>query len=120
MKTLMSIFIALFLSLSATIIQAEDTTPGLPDLDKGFHWQSMPMICASDVAVLNRLKEQGFVAVNMSLGKRGADPQGEALFMITYFINQEGTSTAAVMNIPSSNDACLIFLTHDVVFRPVE
>lgn len=120
MKTLMSTFVALFLLLSATIIKAEETSPGLPNLDQGFHWQNMPMICASDVAILNRLKEQGFVAVNMSLGKRGADPQGEALFMITYFINQEGTSTAAVMNIPSSNDACLIFLTHDVVFRPIE
>ena len=117
-KTVMSIMIALF--FMTAVSTAEETSPGLPNLDQGFHWQNMPMICASDVVILNRLKEQGFVAVNMSLGKMGADPQGEALFMITYFINQEGTSTAAVMNIPSSNDACLIFLTHDVVFRPIE
>lgn len=94
--------------------------PRLPQLDNGYAWQNMPMICAGDNQILENLTEQGFTAINMSLGREGADPKGEALFLITYFVNQDMTSTAATMNIPTSTDTCLIFLTHDLVINQAQ
>lgn len=115
--------IAVFLlNFSITAEETSETpeipkTPNvtLPALTPGYHWQKLPMICAEGGKIINDLTEKGFVPVNMSLGRKGADPEGEPVFLITYFVGQNLSSTAATMNIPVSEDTCLLFLTHDLV-----
>jgi hypothetical protein len=116
MKIIISI-IALLLFTAHVNAEQPTQKPQLPQLGGGYAWQNMPMICGPDNLVLNGLKEQGFIAVNMSLGREGSDPQGQPVFLITYFINQNGNGTAATMNIPTSTDTCLLFVTHDLVIN---
>jgi len=114
-KIIWSTLIALILLTANLNADHETHQSPLPKLDPGYAWQNMPMICASGNKIINDLSAKGFVPVNMSLGRRDADPQGEPVFLITYFINQDATATAATMNIPVSEDTCLLFLTHDLV-----
>ena len=90
-----------------------------PD-DLGYHWQQIPAMCANETMVLKDLAEQGFVPVNMSLGREGSNPQGEPVFLITYFLKQDMTGSAATITIPTSNNACILYITHDLTFSAPE
>ena len=111
----------LFLTVTLTAQQPTQDPPlgqpQLPPLGGVYGWQSMPMICAPGNTIHNVLTAKGFVAVNMSLGRKDADPKGEPVFMVTYYISMDGNSTAATMNIPTSTDTCLLYVTHDFVIN---
>jgi len=111
----------LFLTVTLTAQQPTQDPqlgqPQLPPLGGVYGWQSMPMICAPGNTIHNDLTAKGFVAVNMSLGRKDADPKGEPVFMVTYYISMDGNSTAATMNIPTSTDTCLLYVTHDLVIN---
>ena len=113
-KTIWSTLLALF--LFAGSVTAEDQ-PQLPIPEEGYAWQQMPIICASGDTIVQGLTERGFVPVNMSLGRKGSTPDGEPVFLVTYFLHQDGTGTAATVNIPTSQDTCLMFVTHDLVIN---
>lgn len=115
LKTILSTLTALL--IFTVTLKAQDPTqqPQLPPLEEGFAWQNMPMVCAGGTAIVDGLTQRGFVPVNISLGRRGSDPQGEPVFLITYYISQDGNSTAATMNVPTSTDTCLMYITHDLV-----
>ena len=114
-KIIWSTLIALILLTANLKADHETHQSPLPKLEPGYNWQSMPMVCASGNTIVNDLTAKGFVPVNMSLGRKEASPEGEPMFLVTYFINQDATATAATMNIPISTDTCLLFLTHDLV-----
>ena len=104
---LWGIIIALF--LYATNSTAEENLP------KGYKFQNIPAVCASNEQVTQDLQNKGYEVLNLSLGRKNADPEGEPVFMVTYYVNVQAQSTAAVINIPTSNDACIMFLTYDLV-----
>ena len=118
--------IAVFLlNFSITAEETSETpetpkTPNatLPTLTPGYHWQKLPMVCAEGNTIFEELTAKGFVAVNMSLGRTNFDPKGEPVFLLTYFISSDGSSTAATMNVPISEDTCLLFVTHDLTITP--
>ena len=109
-KTLWSMAIASTFLLTANLM-ADNHIPE----DLGYQWQQIPAMCAPERQVLDDLKAQGFVAVNMSLGRERSDPQGEPVFLVTYFVKQDMSGTAATLTIPTSPLACILFVTHDLV-----
>ena len=117
-KTVMSIMIALF--FMTAVSTAEDSSPQTPNEPRGYHWQQWGAICGPEARVLEDLTNQGFVPVNMSLGRENSNPNGEPVFLITYFLKQDMTSTAATLTIPTSNDACILYITHDLTFPAPE
>lgn len=114
-KTILGILTALALCTSTLTAQEPSKNPTLPNLGPPYVWQTMPMICAPENTIHNDLTRQGFKPVNLSLGRKDANPQGEPVFMITYYVSTNGFSTAATMNIPTSTDTCLLFVSHDLV-----
>lgn len=114
-KKLWSILIASTFLLTANLMADEHVTK-----PKGYHWQQIPAVCGDETMVLKDLAEQGFVPVNMSLGRANSDPQGEPVFLVTYFLQQDMSGTAATITIPTSNDACILYITHDLTFTSPE
>jgi hypothetical protein len=114
-KTILGILTALALLTSTLTAQEPSKNPTLPNLGPPYVWQTMPMICAPENTIHNDLTRQGFKPVNISLGRKDAHPEGEPVFMITYYVSTNGFSTAATMNIPTSDDTCLLYVTHNLV-----
>ena len=110
-RTLWGILIALFLYVVPASTEEHSATP------PGYQWQNIPVVCASNEQVMRDLEAQGYQLLSLSLGRKGASPEGEPVFMVSYYFNEKAESTAAVMNIPSSKDACIIFLTYDLVLN---
>ena len=50
--------------------------------------------------------------------QKGADPNGEPVFMVLYYVNNEGTSTAAVLTMPNDPTACVLYISYDVTLAP--
>ena len=50
--------------------------------------------------------------------KKGANPDGEVVFMVLYYVNKEGTSTAAVLTMPNDPSACVLYISYDVTLAP--
>lgn len=113
LKTFKGIILTLLL-MTSSVIADNHSKEGT------YYWQDAPMICANEQQVLSDLQNQGYFAVNMSLGRENGDPTGTPQFLITYFLNQDMTSTAATITIPTSNDACIVFITHDLTFTAPE
>jgi len=114
-KTLWSMAIASTFLLTANLM-ADNHIPE----DLGYQWQQIPAMCAPERQVLDDLKAQGFVPVNMSLGRERSDPQGEPVFLVTYFITQDMSGTAATLSIPTSPITCVLFITHDLTALSIE
>ena len=114
-KKLGSILVALTFLLTANLM-ADNHIPE----DLGYQWQQIPAMCAPERQVLDDLKAQGFVPVNMSLGRERSDPQGEPVFLVTYFITQDMSGTAATLSIPTSPITCVLFITHDLTALSIE
>ena len=117
-KTVKSIMVALF--FMTAVSTADSTPPQTPNKPGDYHWQQIPAICGPEARVLEDLTNQGFVPVNMSLGRENSNPNGEPVFLITYFLKQDMTGTAATITIPTSNDACILYITHDLTFTSPE
>ena len=39
---------------------------------------------------------------------------GQAVFMITYYITKDGTQAAATIDVPSGTEKCILFHTFDL------
>lgn len=115
-KLVIGITLALFLSTGD--LKSENHT--LPKIDQGYQFINLPVICAPEQLVFSDLTAMGYVAVNMSLGRQDSDPRGEAVYLLTYWLNEDATSTAATMNLPNNDETCVIFVTHDLVIKSIE
>ena len=100
------------LSLSA------DHRGQLPTLEAPFNWNEVPVICGPHQAVIDKMERLGLYPLHASLGKKNADPNGEPVFMVLYYVNNEGTSTAAVLTMPNDPTACVLYISYDVTLAP--
>ena len=100
------------LSLSA------DHRGQLPTLEAPFNWNEVPVICGPHQAVIDKMERLGLYPLHASLGKKGADPNGEPVFMVLYYVNNEGTSTAAVLTMPNDPTACVLSVSYTHLTLP--
>jgi hypothetical protein len=96
------------LFLQATAVSAPKEAP------PGYTMSQIPVMCASNDQVMMDLDSKGYELLNLSLGRKNANPEEEPVFMVSYYVHPEAGSTVAVMNIPQSTDACIIFITYDL------
>ena len=97
--------------LWSTISYAETETEGY-DLFS----MSMPMMCGLPPIVDKYIADKKFTAINVSFGKQGADPDGEIVFAIKYYINDKH-QTLAVAESPNDPYKCMIFQTFDMIMN---
>ena len=76
------------------------------------HWHHMPVICASSEAILEKVKALNMTPVEISFGRRGANPNGDIVFAVMMFIGPNN-ERAVITSIPNSKDACLVYISFD-------
>ena len=116
-KLILTTLIALILSVIPTSAEHRHRT-ALPQLEEGFNWNEVPVICGSHEAIMDKMERLNMNLLHASFGKKGANPDGDVVFMVLYYANQQGTSTAAVLTMPNDPTACLLFVTFDVTLAP--
>lgn len=114
-KLILTTLIALILSIIPT---SADHRPALPQLEEGFNWNEVPVICGTHEAIMQKMERLNMNLLHASFGKTGANPDGDVVFMVLYYANQQGTTTAAVLTMPNDPTACLLFVTFDVTLAP--
>ena len=56
----------------------------------------------------------GLKPVKISLGREAMDIDGKPVFMVTQFESEDGSQSAAIIDIPSGTQSCLMYHTFDL------
>ena len=83
-----------------------------------FYMSELPGLCGRPEAIQTYLEHYKFVPQNISLGREGMVVDGQPVFMITYYVSEDGTQTTATIDIPSGTERCLMYHTFDLTSAP--
>lgn len=85
-----------------------------------FYVQELPSVCGAQTDVDRYVEENGYVALNYSLGRAQSKSDGEPVFVLTYWVNEDVTQTMATVQVPNSDQGCILFITFDVIHNEDE
>jgi hypothetical protein len=105
MKKLITLLAILF---STTVIAKEIE-------DYNFDITQIPVICGTNESVNEFLTDEGLTAKSLSLGKEGGDENGLPVFLITHYENLEKSKSAATVQVPNSDEVCILYYTFDLI-----
>ncbi len=93
----------------------EDYTPA-PNIGNQLYWLQMPVICGTSENVLAYLKKNDFTLVNVSVGRERANPEGEPVFIVQYYVDHTYKQSIVVMTTMSGLESCMLYKTFDLEF----
>ena len=104
------ILLLFFISLTS-LVRAEG---GLTDklLKYNFHWNQMPMLCGTMQDVTAFVTDNGFTIDNMSVGREGATPKGNAAYVVSVYI--KGDTTLTVITNMTATESCIVYQSFDM------
>jgi hypothetical protein len=83
----------------------------------GFYQIEMPVVCSTPDAVDKYIKVNNFDAVGISLGRMGSHPDGEPVFLLTFYANSDNESLMT-MDTPSGAERCILFHSFNTTLLP--
>jgi len=83
----------------------------------GFYQIQMPVVCGTPDAIESYIKAKNFDAVGISLGRAGSQPDGEPVFLLTFYANSDNESLMT-MDIPSGFERCILFHSFNTALLP--
>ena len=118
------IIIALsFLIATLAFAETEMSGPKLaPQPDDGenryeFFWNQIPVVCGQNTEVERWANDKGFEPVNISYGHENGNPRGRVVYIVIYWLNQNGESFASVST-PETSEVCIVFRTFNLQINP--
>ena len=82
-----------------------------------FYYSQMPIVCGTQDAIEKYIKNKQFEPVGISLGRSNSEPNGEPVFMITFYANPMNESLIT-MDVPSGIEKCILFHTFNTASVP--
>lgn len=73
------------------------------------YWNQIPAVCGNPDEVSKYIKDNDLEPVHLSLGRQGSQPDGEPVYMITYYENAKGDQVLVTVDIPSASETCILF-----------
>jgi hypothetical protein len=104
-KTLISILFSLF-AITANADHESDLG--------NYYFTQVPALCGKPELIENYLNHYNFMPQNISLGREGMSEEGQAVYMVTYYVNEDGTQTTATIDVPNSTERCILFHSFDL------
>jgi hypothetical protein len=86
--------------------------------DYNFGVTQIPVICGTNESVNEFLTDEGLTAKTLSLGREGGEESGSVVFLITYYENFEKTKSATTVQVPNSDEVCILYYTFDLMEAP--
>ena len=82
-----------------------------------FYWNQMPTVCAWKGELNRWIEDNNFQPVSVGFGRRDGRQEGEIVYAVTIYIN-DNYEMAAVVETPGGEDACVVFRTFDMQLNP--
>ena len=80
------------------------------DIQKyNFYWNQVPVVCAAPKEIDRWANDKGFMPLSISYGRANGQPDGEIVYIVTYYIQQETAETFATVSTPTDPDVCIVF-----------
>ena len=83
----------------------------------GLYQIQMPVVCGTPETVESYIKVNNFDAVGISLGRAGSQPDGEPVYLLTFYANPNNESLMT-MDIPSGAERCILFHSFNTALLP--
>ena len=94
--------------------KAEDRIENLP----GIWWEQVPTVCVPNTTLLEFTQRKGFQPLNRSFGRTGGKPDGEIVYVVTYWVNVHNNMSMASVQVPGANYSCVMYRTFDLEINP--
>tara|TARA_B100001013_G_scaffold335013_1_gene253123 strand:+ start:579 stop:968 length:390 start_codon:yes stop_codon:yes gene_type:complete len=121
LKRLKSIIFGAVLITMSTFAMAEQETSPLPEMpsEQGqLYWLQMPVICGTSESVLAYIEKNEMTLVNVSVGRDRAKPDGEPVFIVSYYVDPTYTQSLVVMSTMNGMESCMLYKSFDLKFMP--
>ena len=123
LKKLKSIIFGALLITMSTFAMAEQETSPLPEMPQDnlqgqLYWLQMPVICGTSESVLAYIEKNEMTLVNVSVGRDKARPDGEPVFIVSYYVDPTYTISLVVMSTMNGLESCMLYKSFDLKFMP--
>ena len=78
----------------------------------------MPVICGTSESVLAYIEKNEMTLVNVSVGRDKAKPEGEPVFIVSYYVDPTYTQSLVVMSTMNGMESCMLYKSFDLKFMP--
>ena len=114
---------AILITMSTFAVAEEVKPTPLPEIPKEnlqgqLYWLQMPVICGTSDSVLAYIEKNEFTLVNVSVGRDKAKPEGEPVFIVSYYVDPTYTQSIVVMSTMSGLESCMLYKSFDLKFMP--
>ena len=122
LKAIISLIFGAVLLMS-TVVGAEQETSPLPEMPQDnlqgqLYWLQMPVICGTSESVLAYIEKNEMTLVNVSVGRDRARPDGEPVFIVSYYVDPTQTISLVVMSTMNGMESCMLYKSFDLKFMP--
>ena len=85
-----------------------------------FYLQQLPGVCGPQEKVQKFAEDHDFIPLNYSIGREGSQPNGQPVFVVTYWVNKDVTQTMATIQTPNGVESCILYISFDVIHNEEE
>ena len=134
-KLILSIIIGVFIAVSSYAEEPEtwlynqvpaatpsekpnNDGPTLQDELPGVWWEHIPAICVDNQVLEDYADRKELQLLNLSFGREGGKPDGEIVYIISYWVNVHNDQSMATVMTPGSTYSCVLFRTFDMQLNP--
>ena len=71
------------------------------------YWQQVPAVCGAPPEIQRYISDEGFKPVHLSLGRVSSLPDGEPVYMIGYYENDD--QILVTVDVSGANETCILF-----------
>ena len=101
--------------LLTSLAFAEHETPTKPPVEKfNFWWEQVPAVCSTSDEIERWAEFKKFNPINISFGREGGVPDGQIVYIVVYWMNEDQESFASVSTPERPDQACIVFRTFDM------
>ena len=71
------------------------------------YWQQVPAVCGAPPEIQRYISDEGFKPVHLSLGRASSLPDGEPVYMVTYYEKED--QILVTVDVSGSVETCILF-----------
>jgi len=79
------------------------------ELTYDLYWQQVPAVCGAPPEVQRYISDEDFKPVHLSLGRTASLPDGEPVYMVTYYEKED--QILVTVDVSGGNETCIMFRT---------
>ena len=109
------LIIALTLLITSFAFAEHETQTPQPPVEKfNFWWAHVPAVCSTSDEIERWAEFKKFNPINISFGREGGVPDGQIVYIVVYWMNENQESFASVSTPERPDQTCIIFRTFDM------